>query len=70
MSDPAYEAARRADDIEPDLKQPDRFGEMVEAAREALKPVRRIVEDWEATGNLDYEALLKSIFTTEELEKK
>lgn len=42
MADPAIEAAKRARDIEPDLKQPDKFGEMVDAAREMARSVRKL----------------------------
>lgn len=48
MTDPAVEAARRADSWEPDIKQPDKFGEMVTAAREALKPIRERHAHWVA----------------------
>lgn len=80
MTDPAVEAARRADDIEPDLKQPDRFGEMVESAREALRPIR----EWHQkqsrwlSGKCSAEALMLKaqladlaplIYPTEELER-
>ena len=73
MSDPAIEAAQRAwtDTVARGARSPNEnpWLQSIDAAREALKPIRKIVEDWEATGTLDYEALLKSIFTTEELER-
>ncbi len=78
MTDPAVDAARRADDIEPDLKQPDRFGEMVESAREALRPIRAAHQKWaeayayRADGlvlNAFLATLAPLIFTTEELEQ-
>ncbi|WP_016888289.1 hypothetical protein [Mycobacteroides abscessus] len=48
MTDPAVEAARRADSWEPDIKQPDKFGEMVTAACEALRPIREKHGEWVA----------------------
>ncbi|MFT9575672.1 Uncharacterised protein [Mycobacteroides abscessus subsp. abscessus] len=78
MTDPAVEAARRADSWEPDIKQPDKFGEMVTAAREALRPIRDIHQKWaeayayRADGlvlNAFLAALAPLIFTTEELEQ-
>ncbi|QSM87558.1 hypothetical protein I3U44_17160 [Mycobacteroides abscessus subsp. bolletii] len=76
MTDPAVEAARRADSWEPDIKQPDKFGEMVTAAREALRPIREIHQKWaeayayRADGlvlNAFLAALTPLIFTTEEI---
>lgn len=75
MTDPAVEAARRADSWEPDIKQPDKFGEMVTAAREALRPIKKwygkamaeaIAEDLYEQLDL-LESLAPLIFATEEL---
>lgn len=66
MTDPAVEAARRADSWEPDIKQPDKFGEMVTAAREALRPIR----EWYFAAmayNATIDDLAPLIFATEEL---
>ena len=44
MSDPAIEAANRACDYEPYVRQSGTFELMTDAAREALKPIREAIE--------------------------
>lgn len=52
MSDPVVDAAARAWAT---IRIPTTFTKVGEAsAREALKPIRQLIEDWESTGHLDY----------------
>ena len=64
-NDPAVEAAHRARGSFTPMKIADIENSQVAAAREALKPIRELIDQWESTGLLDYGALRKLIYTTE-----
>lgn len=68
--DPAIEAARRAWEEIPERSYASRSDVMEAAAREALKPVREVVEEWRDQMPLQiWEELATRIYTTEELNR-
>ncbi|KLO25883.1 hypothetical protein ABW16_21455 [Mycolicibacter heraklionensis] len=71
MSDPAVEAAQRhADTLPYGAKGRLRGDDLIAAAREALKPVRAVVEEWRDQMPLAlWEELATRIYTTEELNR-
>ncbi len=59
------------DSWEPDLKQPDTFGEMVVAAQQVLRPIKKVVEVWRhQMPEALWEQLAPLVFSTEELAGK
>lgn len=70
MTDPAVEAAQRAlgvKTLHPAHRNADYL--TLAAAREALKPIRELIEMWESTGLLDYAKLKACIYSSDELER-
>jgi len=71
MSDPAIEAARRACPLRHEHSDQCAFPDRVEAAREALKPIREAYKLWGRPESAEAYAIMAElselIFTTEEL---
>lgn len=71
MTDPAIDAARRAEHASGWWKSgystPWDHDYATDAAREALTPIRDLLDAWEETGHLDYEKLRALVYTSDEI---
>lgn len=65
MNDPAERAANRVA-LSIDINSRIYYHHMLDSAREALRPIRELIDEWESSGHLDYAQLRSLVYPTEE----